>query len=66
MAREERAQACHNGSVQAFVYETLDEHVQITRDGAMETGMKHEDIEQLYRLLRELHHDISRHLEDYA
>lgn len=45
--------------------DALMEYVQIMRDGAMETDMKSEDIEQLYRLLCSLWCDISKQMEEF-
>lgn len=45
--------------------DALMEYVQIMRDGAMETDMKSEDIEQLYHLLCILRCDISKQMEEF-
>lgn len=41
---------------------SVGEYVQIMRDGAMDTDMPIEKIEQLYRLLMELQCDINKQL----
>lgn len=60
MTREEWYKHTTMDHVQA-----LDEYVQIMWDGAMETDMKCEDIEQLRHLLCKLQYDISKQLKEY-
>ena len=60
MTREEWYKHTMMDHVQA-----LDEYVQIMRDGAMETDMKSEDIEQFCHLLSVLRCDISKQLKEY-
>lgn len=46
--------------------EAVSEYVQIMLDGAMETDMKAEDIEQMYHWLTVLQYDISKQLKEFT